>query len=152
MRNLLIITIIWITACNQDEIGLQLANFNESFSLSIQDPVRMPDLSNSTNQVLTITLLNTLESRCPGTPENNISCVWAGNAKITVSVSNTNEAKEVEACLGDCSITGSGNEIEFEIGNSSYKLIFVALTPHPSETVDLDVMPEQSATLKLIKL
>ena len=152
MRKLFIITIIWITACNQDEVGLHSANFNESFSLSVQDPVRMPDLSNSTNQVLTITLMSALESRCPGTPENNISCIWAGNAIITVSVANMEETKEVEACLGDCSITGSGNEIEFEIGNSGYKLIFVALTPHPSETVNMEEKPEQSATLKLIKL
>ena len=39
-----------------------------------------------------------------------------------------------------------------KIGNSGYTLIFVALTPHPSESVDQETKPEQSATLKLIKL
>ncbi len=152
MRKLFLITIIWITACNQDEVGLHSADFDQSFSLSAPDPVRITDLSNSTNQVLTISLISASDSRCPGTPENNIRCIWAGNATITVSVTNSNEAKEVEACLGDCGITGPGDEIEFEIGNSNYKLIFVALTPHPSETVDLEIKPEQSATLMLIKL
>jgi len=58
----------------------------------------------------------------------------------------------MEACLGDCGNTGLGDEIEFEIGKTIYKLVFVALTPHPSETVDLGIKPEQSATLMLIKL
>ena len=152
MRKLFIITIIWITACNQDEVGLHSADFDQSFFVSELDPVRMADLSSSTNQVLTISLVSTSDSRCPGTAENNISCIWAGNATIIVSVANSNEAKEMEACLGDCGVTGTGDEIEFEIGNSIYKLVFVALAPHPSETVDLEIKPEQSATLMLIKL
>ena len=117
MRKLFLITIIWITACNQDEIGLHSANFDESFSLTVQDPVRMPDLSNSANQVLTITLISALDSRCPGTPENNISCIWAGNATITLSIANTKETKEVAAFLGIVALQDQGMKLNLKLEN-----------------------------------
>jgi len=41
------------------------------------------------------------------------------------------ETKDVQLCLGDCTLFGLSNEIEIVFGSASYLIIFEALTPYP---------------------
>ncbi len=138
--------VVLLVACNQDEVGQRKVSLDIPFQISENETVLIDDPSPESPQILIIQLLNISDSRCP----SNVVCVWAGNANISLNITNTKETKDVQLCIGDCArFGGLPNEIEIIFGNANYVIIFEALTPYPS---DLSSEPRQSATLKLIKL
>ena len=139
------IMVVLLVACNQDEVGQRKVSLDIPFQISENETVLINDPSPESPQSLIIQLLNISDSRCP----SNVVCVWAGNANISLNITNTKETKDVQLCIGDCALFGLSNEIEIIFGSASYVIIFEALAPYPS---DLSSEPRQSATLKLIKL
>jgi len=139
------IIVILLVACNQDEVGQRKVSLDIPFQISENETVLIDDPFPESPQSLTIQLLNISESRCP----SNAVCIWARNANISLNITNTKETKDVQLCIGDCSLFGLSNEIEIVFGSASYAIIFEALTPYPSDFSNELI---QSATLKLVRL
>ena len=136
---------VLLVACNQDETGQRKVSLDISFQISENETVLIDDPFPESPQSLIIQLLKIADSRCP----SNVVCIWAGNASISLNITNTKETKDVQLCLGDCALFGLSNEIEMVFGSASYMVIFEALTPYPSDFSNELI---QSATLKVIKL
>ena len=139
------ILVVLIVACNQDEVGQRQVSLDIPFQISENETVLIDDPFPELPQSLIIQLFNIAESRCP----NNVVCIWAGNASISLNITNTNQTKDVQLCLGDCALFGLSNEIEIVFGSANYLIIFEALTPYPSDFSNELI---QSATLKVIRL
>lgn len=76
-----LVAMLWLMACNPTEPApIQL---NQPFTISINQPVLFSEKG------LTLTFQKVLEdSRCP----SHVQCAWAGQARISISVSQTDQA------------------------------------------------------------
>lgn len=98
-----------------------MASKPESVSVQIHKEKRLP------RSRVTIKFVELIEdSRCP----RGVQCIWAGNAKIKVSVKRGASAAKVF----EMDTNGPKNTIT----HSGYKITFTGLTPYPAENIRID--------------
>ncbi|RIJ33470.1 hypothetical protein [Pontibacter oryzae] len=72
-----------------------------------------------------------VDSRCP----EDVSCIWQGNATLTLEASNASESKkQLTLCIGDCRPDPVREEhtIRATIGGKAYSITLQNVTPYPN--------------------
>lgn len=113
------------------------AALNLPFELTVYENVIFSDIG------LKIELSGVNDSRCPA----NVQCIWAGNAKLNLTISGGVMQNAVNLCLGQCE-TGfrETDTIAFNHRSQSYILVLKKVQPYPG-TADA----KKSAVLVLKK-
>lgn len=70
------------------------------------------------------------DSRCPA----NVTCITAGNAKVTIAVSGAHTGKtEVSLCIGCDNRNQETDHAVFQNGKLSYSVILKSVDPYPGK-------------------
>ena len=104
-------------------VGVKKAEFNRSVTLSVYEKA-----VNSENGLL-LEVFEINDSRCPV----NVNCIWAGNAKVKLSISGTDmEKADLNFCLGQCDKQfQEADTVLFQQDDQSYTLILTKVEPYP---------------------
>lgn len=113
------------STCKEDKdlTGSKKADFNTPIKLAVSEKA----IISQSGLLLELTEIN--DSRCPV----NVNCIWAGNAKVKLSVSGTGmEKTDLDFCLGQCDNRfQEADTVIFQQNNQSYSLILNKVEPYP---------------------
>ena len=121
---LLTVCMLLASTCKEANLeGIKKTEFNSPVTLYLSEKA----INRESGVMLELTEIT--DSRCPV----NVNCIWAGNAKVKLSVSGTGmEKADLDLCLGQCDTRfQEADTVLFQQNNHTYTLILNKVEPFP---------------------
>lgn len=126
-----ILSLFWLTACHSDDGERSAEKFGKPFQLGIQQEAFI--IGQLPTDSLNVVVESITDNRCP----EGAQCIWAGNAEVSLSLSDEVDTQSLTLCLGDCRSGENPGFIEQDttsvtVGEQMYEVILKAVVPYPS--------------------
>ena len=136
MKNILlgVLSCLYLLGCQSDSNSPIAEKFGDIFQIKSGEEAWLSGASAKSD--LKVIVESITDSRCP----EGVTCIWAGNAQVKLTLSDAGDRQEVDLCIGSCYLEGDQygsfteqDTISVTVASQHYEVILKAVLPYPTQ-------------------